>query len=366
MYKQIQSSDGDVTQNGPKDKLPTLSLLIAAYNEESTIDKKVKNSLELEYPSDKLEIVVLSDGSTDNTDDIVKRFESQGVTLVRIEGRLGKTQCQNIVADNASGDILVFSDANSMYEPTALLNLVYNFSKNEDETQRNVGAVIGELRYRKDGGVKSESVFNKYERFIKNLESTITSVVGGNGAIYAVKSDSYCSLDPDEISDFAEPLALIREGYAVKYEQSAVAWEDPGESVQDEFNRRIRITTRSWHTISNYLELANPIKYGLFSLQFLSRTLLRWLSPLYLCCIFVSSIILSYTIGGIYAILLSTQLIFYGLSIISAYTDISVDNNLYIFEFSHYFTALNLSLLIGLYNFIRKDNIVTWETENRG
>ena len=125
----------------PSEDRPSVALIIAAYNEEEVIAEKIENSLQLEYPEDELDIVVFSDASDDRTDEIVEEYEDQGVSLVRIEGRVGKTECQNRVADLVDEDILVFSDANSMYEPDAISELVSRFVP-------EVGCVVGELRYR--------------------------------------------------------------------------------------------------------------------------------------------------------------------------------------------------------------------------
>ncbi|MDD4364019.1 MAG: glycosyltransferase family 2 protein, partial [Atribacterota bacterium] len=195
--------------------LPSVSIIIAAYNEEKVIEDKIKNTLELDYPKEKLEIIVFSDSSKDNTDDIVKRYEKVGVKLLRIEGRKGKTFCQNRAVKHAKGEIVVFSDANSIYQSDAIKKLVRNFA------DKQIGCVSGELKYfssDNNNDKNSEGFYWKYEKMIKRLESKNSSLVGANGAIYAVRKKLYVFLEDFAISDFTEPLMIFKNGCRVIYE----------------------------------------------------------------------------------------------------------------------------------------------------
>ncbi len=191
---------------------------------------------------------------------------------MRIGGRVGKTERQNQVVSIVDTDFIVFSDANSMYEPDAIQKLIAQFSD-------DVGCVVGELRYRDDSDIEGESFYWKFEQFIKKLESRFNSLVTGNGSIYTTRTNSYVPLPRDVISNFAEPLAIVQSGKLVKYAPDAVTWENTGDSVDSELSRRIRIVIRSRNTVAEHRGLLNPIHYPTFSFQLFSHKVLRWLSP---------------------------------------------------------------------------------------
>jgi len=339
-------------------ELPTVSLVIAAYNEEEVIGAKIENSLELDYPEDKLDIVVFSDASSDNTDSIVRSYADRGVRLERIEGRVGKTECQNRVAERVDGDIIVFSDADSMYEEQAIKKLVGKFGD-------SVGCVVGELRYKKYG-VEAESAYRTFEKIIRRLEPRVSSGAGANGSIYAVKRSSYVPLPPDQISDFAEPLAIVQQGERVEYTSKARAWENTGEDVESEASRRVRIGTRSWHTFFDYVGLLNPLRYPLFSFELVSHWLLRWLTPVLLAIAMVTNVVLvAISPNPLYLVTLLGQFGFYSLAAVGWILNQSDRPTPTIAYVPYYFLVLNKSLVHALWNVIRDRNIITWETETR-
>ncbi|MCU4975377.1 glycosyltransferase [Halobacteria archaeon AArc-m2/3/4] len=348
------------TEDEPhRDQLPTVTLIIAAYNEEDIIEKKLKNSLGLEYPPEKYEIVVFSDASTDRTDEIVSSYSGLGVDLCRIEGRVGKTECQNRVVDMVDTDIVVFSDANSMYDKKAIKEIVSSF-------QSNVGCVVGELRYTNPNDMEGESVYWKYEQWLKNLESATGSLVAGNGSIYAVKKESYVPLDEEVTSDLAEVLEIVRNGEYVKYNSSAFAFEELEETINEEINRKKRIATRSFNTIVKYTDLISPFNNITFSYKFLSRTILRWLLPIWLILFFASNLILSISRGGLVLYtLLTLQIIFYCTALFSHGLNKAGRNVGPVLTFPYYFSLINYALLVGAWNLINKQNVVTWETVDR-
>jgi cellulose synthase/poly-beta-1,6-N-acetylglucosamine synthase-like glycosyltransferase len=348
----------EVEQPLDEEALPTVSLVIAAYNEEEVIAEKIENSLRLDYPREKLSVVVFSDASSDRTDEIVRSYSDAGIRLERIEGRVGKTECQNRVVETVDSEIIVFSDADSMYEPKAIRELLSKFAP-------DVGCVVGELRYRRYG-VQAESAYREYEKLIKRLEPRLSSIVGGNGSIYAVRNASYVPLPPEHTSDFAEPLAIVRNGERAEYASNAAAWENTGETVGSEVDRRIRIATRLWNTVTDYTSLFNPVEYRLFSVQLLSHTVLRWLSPFMLLIAAVSNAALGLVKRSpMYRLLLLLQGVFYLLALGSAVADELKITTPTIAYVPYYFLRLNYSLLIGFYNFVSKKNIITWNTESR-
>jgi cellulose synthase/poly-beta-1,6-N-acetylglucosamine synthase-like glycosyltransferase len=350
--------DRSVSRELDEDRLPTVALVIAAYNEEEVIEQKIRNSLELDYPRDKLTIIVFSDASSDRTDDIVRSYEDSGVRLERIEGRVGKTECQNRVIEQIDSEIVVFSDADSMYEPEAIRKLLEKFGP-------GVGCVVGELQYQQYN-VEAESAYRTFEKIIKRLEPKVSSIVGGNGAIYAVRRSSYVPLPSDHISDFAEPLAVVRRGERVEYAPEARAWENTGESVGVEMSRRIRISTRSWHTFLDFTSLLNPLQNPLFSFQLASHHLIRWLSPVLLGIVAVTNVLLVFLHPGLlYRLLLLGQVLFYLLATaggILTRFGLPRPKPVYV---PYYFLVLNYSLVVALWNVIRGRNIITWETEQR-
>ena len=260
-----------------EDAEPSVTLIIAAYNEESGIERKLLNTLALDYPRDRLEIMVASDGSSDRTNDIVKSFADRGIQLLAYP-RTGKTGCQNLAAKAARGDILVFSDANAAYHPQAIRKLVRNFA------DREVGCAVGQLVYESSGNAAGdcEDSYWTYEKFMKVRESQISSLIGANGSIYAVRRDAYVELDLDLISDFCEPLALVREGYRVVYEHEAVSVEEASDGFDVEFRRKVRILTRSIRGLLRMRVLLNPFRYGWFAVQLAMHKLMRFLTPLFL------------------------------------------------------------------------------------
>jgi cellulose synthase/poly-beta-1,6-N-acetylglucosamine synthase-like glycosyltransferase len=339
-------------------ELPTVSLVIAAYNEEEVIAEKIKNSLELDYPDNKLEIVVFSDASSDRTDEIVKGYADRGVELVRVEGRVGKTACQNVLADRVESDIIVFSDANSIYDPDAITELVAGF-------EPGVGCVVGELRYGSDG-VEGESAYWRYERLIKRLESSVGSIVTGNGSIYAVRNSAYVPLPDDAISDFAEPLALIENGSRIAYAPTAIAREQTGDSVESELGRRIRIGTRAWNTLDDHSTLLNPLHYPVFSFKLVSHKVLRWLSPLFLLTAFTTSLVLALTaFAPLYVAALSAQLLFYACALLGTLGDRAGVRTPTVFHVPYYFLVSNYGMAYALAKFLQGRNVVTWETADR-
>jgi len=256
---------------------PRVTLIIAAYNEEAVIGPKLENCLQLDYPRDRLEIVVASDGSTDRTDEIVAAYAARGIALAKFP-RMGKTAMQNRMARRAQGEILVFSDANAAYRRDAIAKLVGHFGDSA------VGGVCGQLVYRAREGAagSSERLYWDYEKLMKRRESALSSVVGANGSIYAVRRADYVQIGDGLISDLVEPLALVRSGKRVVYEPEAISEEEPSVSYGMEFRRKVRILTRGILGLISMRELLNPLHFGIFSLQLIMHKLLRFVTPLFL------------------------------------------------------------------------------------
>jgi cellulose synthase/poly-beta-1,6-N-acetylglucosamine synthase-like glycosyltransferase len=267
-----------VAVRGPRlvrqaDITPSLSFVISAYNEADVIRAKLENTLSLDYPPHCREIVVVSDCSDDGTDAIVAEFAGRGVTLARQSERRGKTAGLNRTVSDLKGVIVVFSDANAMYETDALRKLVRNFADAE------VGYVTGEARYRQDGEAAAdagERAYWGYEMQMKRLETQIGSMVGGDGAIYAIRRHLWQNLPEDSINDFLNPLQIVAAGWRGVYEPEAICYEETGGAFKSEYKRRVRIVSRSWRAVFQAPGVLNPFRVGLFSLCLVSHKVLRW------------------------------------------------------------------------------------------
>lgn len=253
---------------------PSVTLLISAFNEAHVIGRKIENALALDYPRERLEIMVISDASSDATDEIVRSYADRGVVLHRMPQRGGKTLGLNAGVERARSEILVFSDANIIYRPDALRKLVRNFA------DPAVGCVTGDSRYEESAqsaAHQEEDTYWGYERFIRACESRIGSTVGGDGAIFAIRRALYRPLAHDAINDLVIPLRIVLEGHRAVFEPEAVGVEPSAGSFKREFRRKRRIVNRSWRGVMGLQGVLSPLRSGVFAWQVWSHKVLRWL-----------------------------------------------------------------------------------------
>lgn len=336
---------------------PRVTLIVSAFNEARVIGAKLDNCLQLDYPRDRLEVIVVSDASTDGTDEVVSTV-GPPVRLLRMPSRGGKTVGLNAALAVASGDIVVFSDANAMYECNALRALVRNFA------DPRVGAVTGESRYRigaDDASTESEGTYWSYEIWIKGLESNLGSVVGGDGAIYAIRRELYRELGPGDLSDFVNPLQIVAQGYRNIYEPEAVSWEGGAEGYDAEFRRKVRIVNRAWRATFKMKALLNPFCSGFFALQFLSHKVLRWLVPWFMLLVLVTNAMLA-TQAPLYTALLAGQLCFYGLALVGRQLAGRRGRLARLMAIPYYFCLVNLASLVALVEVVRGKEYRTWSS----
>ncbi len=335
---------------------PKVSLFIAAYNEEDIIEQKLKNSLQLDYPTDKLEIVVISDASTDRTNEIVSRYRPKGINLIELSERKGKTAGQNLAVKHATGEIIIFSDANALYREEAVRKIVRNFA------DQSVGCVCGELvYYSKDKTLigDAENVYWDYEKFIKRQENRAASILGANGSIYAVREKIFIPLPNDIISDFIEPFKIIEQGYRVIYEPEALSFEQSTTNFHEEYHRKKRIINRSFHALLYYKTFLNPLKYPMLSFQLISHKLMRWLVPIYLLIIFIVNLFLLDSL--FFQIAFGLQLIFYAIAIMGYILEKKSWHNI-LFYTPFYYCLVNVASLQAIIEyFIKKERIVIWQ-----
>lgn len=337
----------------PLGEWPTASLIIAAHNEEAVLRAKLENALAMDYPAERLDIIVVSDASTDGTDRIAAEFAERGVRLHRQEVRRGKTEAQNAGVRLARGQFLAFSDANSMYAPSALKRLLAPFA---DE---RVGCVCGELQYANpadQGAGKGEGLYWRYEQFLKRRESLLSSALGANGAIYALRRELFVELGGDIISDFVAPLGAWRRGFRIAYEPKAVATEYSSEGFGDEFRRRRRIVSRSLYGLWTEAGVLNPGAHFFFAFQMFSHKLLRWLVPVWLLVVLAVNVPLA--ASAYYGLLLALQVAFYGLAALGLLLPERL-GRYWLFYVPAYFAATNGGTLLGVLSFLtgRRDRV---------
>ena len=334
---------------------PSVTLLISAFNESQVIAAKLENALALEYERDRLEILVISDGSDDGTDEIVQNFYPRGVRLLRQEPRMGKTAGLNLGVSQAQGQILVFSDANALYQPDAVRHLVRHFATPK------VGYVVGNARYYEKGlesaSAESEGLYWKLETYLKKKESLFGSVVGGDGAIYAIRHELYSPLLPTDINDFLNPLQIIVRGYIGIFEPAAVCYEEAAENFGQEYRRKVRIISRSLNALRRIPAVLNPMNNTRHWFLLISHKLLRWFAPFFMILCFVTSLALWRS--PFYKILAFLQLVFYCIAMIGWWWQ--PGNKIgKLFSLAFYFCMVNLASLVGCVKCFRGDLSGKW------
>jgi cellulose synthase/poly-beta-1,6-N-acetylglucosamine synthase-like glycosyltransferase len=335
---------------------PTLSIVIPAYNEEGQIRETLTNKLQLDYPKDKLEIIAVSDGSTDRTDDIVKEYLSHGVRLIRQEPRQGKTAALNRALAVAKGEIIVFSDANSLYEKEVLRHLTANFA------DKNVGYVTGRLVFGSpDANIIGDgsTAYMKYENFLRSLETTMGSIVGVNGGIDAVRKYLCTPMRPDQQSDFVLPLKVIEQGYRVVFEPDAVLKEIALNRPMDEYKMRVRVALRALNALKDMKQLLNPLRYGIIAWQLASHKILRYGAFIPLIGLLVTNLFLLDR-GVIYQLVLAAQLVFYTTAFLGWVFERKIQRSRVLYAVV-YFCLLNVASFHAFWKMMRGETQAVWK-----
>jgi len=332
-------------------------MLISAYNERGVIEGKIQNTLALDYPPDLLTNLIVSDCSDDGTDEIVLRYASQGVQLVRLSERLGKSIGLNLGVQKAAGEILIFSDANAIYQPDAIGLLVRHFS------DPRVGYVVGNARYTerssKTASEASEGLYWKLETWLKEKESDFGSVVGGDGAIYAMRRELYTPLRLTDINDFLNPLQIIVRGYRGVYEPSAICFEEASDTFEKEFRRKVRIVSRSLNAVRRAPRVLLPWTQPRHWLALISHKILRWFAPLFLFIALIANLTL--WPSPFYRVTACLQLGFYLLAAIGWAVESrgAAPRFLYL---PYYFSLINWASMLGIFKCLTGSLTPTWQT----
>ena len=337
------------------DNEPFVSILIAAYNEQDSIEATVRNKLALDYPREKMEIIIISDESADQTDEIVKAIEDSRVRLIRQSPRAGKTSALNLAVPQSQGEIIVFSDANSIYAPEALRRLVANFA------DQQVGYVSGKMIYANPDGTpigEGCSAYMKYENTLRSIETRLGSIVGVDGGIDAIRKVLYRPLNADQLPDFVQPLKIVEQGYRVVYEPNALLWEHSLKDSGDEYRMRVRVSLRALWALFDMRQLLAPGINTLFAWQLWSHKVLRYLCFIFLIAVYVSNALL---LGGgfQYRLLFILQNVGYLLAFTSPLLE-HMGMPTRIFTFARYFLLLNLASAHAFVKFILGKKQVLW------
>ena len=334
---------------------PAVTILIPAYNEAKCIAHTIQNKLEQNYPRGKLQILVVSDGSTDGTDEIVRGFSAQGVEIISRCPREGKAAALNEAVKHARGEILVFSDANSLFDRDAIRHMVENFS------DPGIGYVTGKLCFVTDGSTLSGSggdAYMRYENLLRTLETRFGSIIGVNGGVDAIRKSLYTDIPATLITDFVLPLHVIRQGYRVVYDPHVVSREVANKQLSSEFRMRVRVALRALQGLLYMRQLLNPIRYPATAFCLASHKLLRYMTFAFLPVALVANIRLAF-LGPFYQAVLAAHLLIYVL----AFLGLSAGLPRFLRRVTavpSYFLVSNVAFGLAMLKFMRGESMAIW------
>jgi cellulose synthase/poly-beta-1,6-N-acetylglucosamine synthase-like glycosyltransferase len=329
--------------------LPAVTLVVPAHNEEDVIERKLENVLALDYPHDRLDVVVASDDSSDATHDIVTRFEPRGVRLIHCE-RGGKVAAQDRAVRETAGEIVAFGDANVEWDTDALRELVAPFA------DPAVGMTCGQVRLvNPAGGTNQEGVYWRYELWLRGRESLVHSMTGSNGAIYAVRREAYREVDPRFGHDLSFPYLMVQNGYRAVYEPRARATENMTTDIEDEFRRKVRMFEHAWLML--FRGRMFRLRVGpVYWVELVSHRLLRyWSGPLHVVLLATSALLAG--TAPVYAVVLGVQLA--GLALVGV--SILARGRIRPLRVLHYYLLVTLATVIALGGYLRRGVPATWD-----
>lgn len=342
-----------------RDILPKVTIIISAYNEEAVIQRTVMNKLQQDYPAHLLDVVVISDGSVDKTDALVAAIAEVNpgrVVLLRQNPRQGKTQALNTAVPGAAGEIVVFSDANSMYAADTVRLLVRNFA------DPSVGYATGNMTYTNpdsSGIGEGTGRYMDYENVLRSMETKVGSVIGVDGGVDAVRRELFVPMRADQLPDFVLPLNVIEQGKRVVYEADALLYEEALSNPNDEFRMRVRVALRALWALWDKKGLFNPIRYPLFSWQLASHKLLRYAAFIPLSGVFLFSVLL---VGAhpFYSWFLALQIALLLAALAGHFFRHAALSQPKLLT-PYYFVVLNAACLVAFWKFLNRQKIVVWK-----
>jgi len=336
---------------------PNISIVMPLHNEAHVVEGKLKNIEDLDYPSDAIDLVVVSDGSTDETVDLVRKYQQSGsklqINLVEIDDRKGKANALNHGLSAASAEFLVFTDASIMLEASALKAIMAPFQDSD------VGCVSGEDHIPDGGG---EGLYGRYELFLRNQESKVGSIVGASGSFYAQRRQLCVPFVEGMAPDFLSVLCTVEKGYRAVTEPLAIGTMSSTKSNQQEFQRKVRTLVRGLAAIFYKKPLMNPFRYGVFSFILLSHKLARWSVPFFLILLVLSNLFL--IDGPFYLVFLFLQVVFYLVAIIAGYISATVAKSI-VGKIALYFSMVNIAIFIAWIRYFSGFRQEVWEPTKR-
>jgi cellulose synthase/poly-beta-1,6-N-acetylglucosamine synthase-like glycosyltransferase len=336
----------------------SVTVIITAFNEEKRIESKIKNTIETDYPKERMQIIVASDGSTDRSNEIINTFHDHGVELLSIVERRGKESAQREALKHARGEIIVFTDVATMLEKNAIGQIVSNFA---DPT---IGCASSEDRLvGKDGKLSGENIYVRYEMWLRRLESRVGSPVGLSGSFFAARKSVCEDFSGDMDSDFRTLLNSVKQGMRGTCDQQAVGYYLDLSDQRREFDRKVRTVLRGLTVFFRNIEFMNIFRYGIFSYQLFCHKLLRWLVPFFMIILFVVNIPLALT-SNKYAALLAMQCVFYGVAIFSLFHDLYSSRITFI-KIPVYFVTVNASILVAWFRYLTGQRVLVWTPSER-
>ena len=336
--------------NNESPELPKVSILISAYNEEAVIERKIQNLLELDYPREKLEILIGDDGSADKTTEIVARYTDNGITLVKAPHNAGKAAMLNRLYRHATGEILLFCDANTMLFPNVIRKLTDPFK------DKKIGCACGHLILTDKSGSelgRGESAYWDLESEIKKFEGMMDLLIGGNGALYAIRKELYTDLPVKKsvMDDFFVTTKILQKGYYSTFISSAIGTEQTSKETAGEYRRKVRIGRANFNYLLSYISLLNPLR-PLRSYLFFSHKILRWFSPHIMILLFLVNIPLAFYYNS-YRISIGILILLLLIGLLK------------IIPGAYYFLSMNMAMLKGFFLSFGKEKSGGWAREAR-
>jgi cellulose synthase/poly-beta-1,6-N-acetylglucosamine synthase-like glycosyltransferase len=353
LVRALAATFGKAVRHGTEQ--PSVTVLITAYNEEKCIRTKLENIVRLDYPAELVNTIVVSDGSSDGTEEIARHFDPARVSVLRVEGRQGKTACQNIAARVAGGDILVFTDATTQIDPGALRGLVENFA------DREVGCVAARPTYvsaAQNATSEGCETYWSYELRLRAAESALGCLIGVSGCLYAVRRSAYVPIDPGLISDFVVAMKMREQGMRTVLAANAVCFEHTLEHGSRELSMRVRVAVRSLNALIHERRFLNPWRYGSLAWALWSHKVLRYATPLLWIAALAANLWLAGQLGYRVLLLVQCAVIFAG---VLGYFLQARRSTPGILARPYYFLLTNVASLIAALRYLKGDRMVTWK-----
>lgn len=341
---------------------PEVTLVVPCFNEEDFILEKAKNSLELDYPKEKLRIIFITDGSSDNTVDLLKTVD--GIEVLHEDRRAGKSAAENRAMTFVKSPIVVFCDANTILNKECIKELVKHY------VNPKVGGVSGEKRVMikesDNASAAGEGIYWKYESTLKKWDYELYTIVGAAGELVSFRTELMTDLEEDTIlDDFMQSLRICKQGYRFAYEPNAYAMETSSENVKEELKRKVRIAAGGWQSMNRLKSLLNPFKDFVLSFQYVSHRVLRWsISALALPVIFILNFLLFLNGPEVYSYILIAEIVFYALALLGWILE-NRQIRVKILFIPYYFLIMNYAVFAGFFRWLKGSQKSTWERAKR-